>query len=114
MHSEGWMHYSVAERNILMDYGNIYDEPVFDAAEPTFAEPTYTVDDTAEHGKKKKRKKQKRKGQHPRFRIIDFGRTYFYEPEEHGNARMHEESSVAQLFGVTHYNTPDWLGERES
>ncbi|KIY67695.1 hypothetical protein CYLTODRAFT_282325 [Cylindrobasidium torrendii FP15055 ss-10] len=93
MHCEGWMHYSVAERNILMDYGNIYDEPVFDDSE-----------DVKEPEEKKVR--------HPRFRIIDFGRTYLCEPERSGNKRAEEESDVVQLFGVAHFNTPDWLNRQ--
>ncbi|KAF9050702.1 hypothetical protein BDZ89DRAFT_1057144 [Hymenopellis radicata] len=74
MHAEGWLHNSVAPRNVVMDYGNIHDWPVLQSSLTSDVK---------------------------RFRIIDFGRSVH---EEDVNAFRNEQASesmtVQRLFQV--------------
>ncbi len=70
MHAEGWLHQSVAPRNIVMDYGNIYDWPAFQNSLASDVK---------------------------RFRIIDFGRSVH---EADPNEQASESMIVQRLFQV--------------
>lgn len=77
MHAEGWLHNSFFPRNVLMQYGDITEWPVF----------------------------QEKKDR--RFRIIDFGRSVLHPkpsgPSDYGNQRFREEHECRQTFKINDF-----------
>ncbi|PBK63526.1 hypothetical protein ARMSODRAFT_942310 [Armillaria solidipes] len=72
MHCEGWLHNSVCPRNILVQHGDMGDWPIC------------------------------RKQEDRRFRLIDFGRSRSFTPEDtsFGNLRAGEEWQCQEMFKI--------------